>query len=155
MTTSSEGELLTAWKTIIRPIVEYAVPLWHSGLTDADSNKIEALQKRALGLILGTVYEDYKRYYRVNGKAVSYENALVHSKLTSLKDRRESLTTKFAIDTAMNIRHKNFFEKKVKIGPQTRSTSVVKEKYCETDRNFKSAIPYMSRMLNNGLGFMV
>ena len=27
-------ELITAWRSIIRPITEYAVPLWHSGLTE-------------------------------------------------------------------------------------------------------------------------
>ena len=31
---------------MLRPITEYAVPLWHPGLTDGDSNKIEFLQKK-------------------------------------------------------------------------------------------------------------
>ena len=26
-------ELLVIWKTILRPLTEYAVPLWHPGLT--------------------------------------------------------------------------------------------------------------------------
>ena len=33
-------ELITAWRSIIRPITEYAVPLWHSGLTEGDSYRI-------------------------------------------------------------------------------------------------------------------
>ena len=33
-------ELIKVWKTILRPITEYAAPLWHPGLTDADSKKI-------------------------------------------------------------------------------------------------------------------
>ena len=80
-----EEELLTAWTVMLRPIAEYTVPLWHSGLTDFDSDKLEALQKRALGLILGTVYEDHRRYYKVNGEAVSYLKALIHCNLTTLK----------------------------------------------------------------------
>ena len=150
-----EEELLTAWTVMLRPIAEYTVPLWHSGLTDFDSDKLEALQKRALGLILGTVYEDHRRYYKVNGEAVSYLKALIHCNLTTLKNRREILTAKFAINTATNERHMNFFEEKIKIGPQTRSKSVVNEKSCETNRYFKSAIPYMSRMLNNVKGLRI
>ena len=49
-------ELITAWTSILRPIAEYAVPLWHSGLTEFDSYKIEMLQKRVLATILGTIY---------------------------------------------------------------------------------------------------
>ena len=33
---------------MLRPITEYAVPLWHPGLTDGDSNKIEFLQKKSI-----------------------------------------------------------------------------------------------------------
>ena len=54
-------ELIKAWMSMLRPITEYAVPLWHSGLTDADSKKIEFLQKNALGIIFGCVYIDNKR----------------------------------------------------------------------------------------------
>ena len=150
-----EEELLTAWTVMLRPITEYAAPLWHSGLTAVDSDKLEALQKRALGLILGSVYENHKRFFKVNGEAVSYTKALIHCKLPSLKDRRETLTAKFAINTATNERHINFFEMKNQVGPVTRSKSVIKEKSCETDRYFKSAIPYMSRMLNNVKGLKI
>ena len=52
----SKDELIIAWTTIIRPITEYAAPLWHSGLTETDCKKIEKLQKKALGIILGVTY---------------------------------------------------------------------------------------------------
>ena len=39
-------ELITAWRSMLRPVTEYAVPLWHSGLTEGDSNKIEMLRKQ-------------------------------------------------------------------------------------------------------------
>jgi len=60
----NQEELLTAWKVLLRPIVEYAPPLWHSGLTKCDSEKLERLQKRAVGLILGTTYVNYERRYK-------------------------------------------------------------------------------------------
>ena len=30
-------ELLVVWKNILRPLTEYAAPLWHPGLTKGDS----------------------------------------------------------------------------------------------------------------------
>ena len=56
-----QEELLTAWKVLLRPIAEYAAPLWHSGLIKKDSEKLERLQKRAVGLILGTTYVNFER----------------------------------------------------------------------------------------------
>ena len=38
-------ELIKAWVSILRPIAEYAVQLWHPGLSQYDSNRIEMLQK--------------------------------------------------------------------------------------------------------------
>ena len=80
-------ELITAWRSIIRPITEYAVPLWHSGLTEGDSYRIELLQKKALSFILGTVYIDNKRYYKLNNEHLIY-NALQKLGLTTLNERR-------------------------------------------------------------------
>lgn len=53
-------ELITLWKVVLRPIAEYAAPLWHSGLLDVDTRKLEKLQRMAIGLILGTKYIDYR-----------------------------------------------------------------------------------------------
>ena len=53
---------------MVRPITEYAAPLWHSGLSDTDIKRIEDLQKTALGMILGTVYIEHKRYYKFGNK---------------------------------------------------------------------------------------
>ena len=43
----TEDEMLTAWKAMLRPITEYAAPLWQSGLTISQSNKLENLQKKS------------------------------------------------------------------------------------------------------------
>ena len=104
-----QEELLTAWKVLLRPIAEYAAPLWHSGLTKCDSEKLERLQKRAVGLILGTTYVNYERRYKVKGETVPYETALKYLEIPKLAERRESLTRTFAIDTFNNEIHKVFF----------------------------------------------
>ena len=135
---------------LLRPITEYAAPLWHSGLTKCDSEKLERLQKRALGLILGTTYIDYVRYYNVNSGHATYEAALRYLEIPKLADRRESLTKTFAIDTYKNELHEGFFEKKKhNVRPSARFKPIIKEETCRTDRYKNSAIPYMSRLLNN------
>ena len=141
-------ELITAWRSIVRPVAEYAVPLWHSSLTENDSNKIESLQKKALGIILGLIFIDYKRYYSLDNKILSYEQALQALSLTTLNERREALTTKFAIDTARNMKHNDFFIKKQPHKIATRNMFVIEEPFCKNERYYKSAVPYMSRVLN-------
>ena len=41
-------ELITAWKVMLRPVTEYAAPLWHSGLNEADARVLETLKKKCL-----------------------------------------------------------------------------------------------------------
>ena len=142
-------ELLTLWKVVLRPIVEYAAPLWHSGLIESDIRKLERLQRKAIGLILGTIYIDYKRYYRVNGQPVSYKEALKHFDLPTLAERRETLATKFALDTFKSGSHCEFFEETNSNRPNTRSKPKFKVHPSKTTRCGKSAIPYLSKKINN------
>ena len=46
-------DLYHFYTTVIRPILEYACPVWHSSLTVEHSNRIEAIQKRAFRIIFG------------------------------------------------------------------------------------------------------
>ena len=41
-------ELITAWKVMLRPVTEYATPLWHPGLNEADASDLETLKKKCL-----------------------------------------------------------------------------------------------------------
>ena len=141
-------ELMTFWKVVLRPITEYAAPLWHSGLTDADDKRIEKLQKKILGMILGTKYIDNKRYYKILGEPVSYNLALQEYGLTTLHQRREVLTQKFALDIAKNDMHKDIFDFIQVKNMTTRNPSVIYEKFCYTHRYYNSSVPYMSRVLN-------
>ena len=145
----SKAELIHGWKTMIRPITEYAAPLWHSSLTDTDSNRLEKLQKRALGLILGTTYIDNKRYYTYGKEHLSYTAALEKTDLIPLDKRREILTSKFALDAFKSERHNDIFTKKVFERAPGRNEPRVQEKQCYTGRYYKSAVPYMSRLLNS------
>ena len=142
-------ERLKTWNALIRPITEYAAPLWHSGLLECDNRLLENLQKKALGLIFGTTYIDHRRHYRINGKPVSYELALNACNIVSLAERREELTTKFAHDTYNNPMHKDFFEVITEPRPNTRSKPEVQIPFCSTSRYSKSAIPAFTKIINS------
>lgn len=73
----SPRDLLYFYTTTTRPILEYACSVWHHGLTKAQSDKIEAIQRRALRIIYGLAYE------------IPYVFALSYAGLTSLRLRRE------------------------------------------------------------------
>ena len=69
--------------------------------------------------------------------------------MITLAERREILTGKFALDAFKSKRHKDIFTKKVFERAPGRSEPIVQEIQCYTDRYYKSAVPYMSRKLNN------
>ena len=107
------------------------------------------LQKKALGNILGTVYIDNKRYYKLDNEHVPYLEALQNIGLTTLKNRREVLTSKFALETARNETQKDMFQKKQNNYIATRNRFTLEEPKCKTDRYSKSTIPYITRILNS------
>ena len=48
---------------MIRSVIEYACPVWQSGLTGEQLSKLENLQRRAIKIIFGS--RDYDFYYTV------------------------------------------------------------------------------------------
>jgi len=65
---------------MIRPVLEYACPVWHSGLTVEHRNRIEAIQKRVFRIIVDT--SDYLEF------------CTAHSYFT-LHERRDLLCRQF------------------------------------------------------------
>ena len=124
--------LLEAYKLHVRPILEECVPLWHSSLTIKDSNRIEKVQKMAFSIIV-------KKYS-------SYRKALNTLKEETLKSRRKTLCLKFAKKCVKNPKHSNMFPQSS--GLQTRNKNTFQEYKCRTGRFYKSALPYLTRLLN-------
>jgi len=58
-------DLYHFYTTVIRPILEYACPVWHSSLTVEHINRIEAIQKSAFIIIFGSF--DYLDFCSRNG----------------------------------------------------------------------------------------
>ena len=72
-------DIIIVYCSLIRSILEYACPVWHSGLTVAQSNDLENVQKRCLHII----YPE-----------LSYSDALVVTGLERLDKRREAIVRK-------------------------------------------------------------
>ena len=52
-------DLLHFYTAIVRPVLEYACPVWHSGLTAGQCNAIENIQKRAIRVVYSDTDSDY------------------------------------------------------------------------------------------------
>jgi hypothetical protein len=60
------ADLLQYYKSIIRPVIEYAAPVWQSSLTLEQRRRLEDLQRRALRIISSsTDYELYCVLYNI------------------------------------------------------------------------------------------
>ena len=70
--------MLSFYNSTVRSSVEYACPVWHTGLTGEQSDSIEAIQKRAMRII----YPE-----------LSYAEALALAGLDLLHSRRERIAS--------------------------------------------------------------
>ena len=118
----------------IRSILEFAVPVWTGALTDQDSERIESIQKRVFKLILQNKY-------------TSYKDACKQFKCETLKDRRKKLCLKFS---KKEYKKEQSIFTKVQPKMKTRHTKkkIVKEFLCHSNRYYRSALPFLSRLLN-------
>ena len=57
----STADLIHYYRTVIRTVIEYACPVWQSGLTDEQRKRLEYIQRRAITIISGSK-EDYESY---------------------------------------------------------------------------------------------
>ena len=103
-TNADPSDLLQFYMTCIRPLTEYCCQAFHDSLPNYLSDELEKLQKRALRIIF---------------PFISYTEALQMSDLTTLYNRRQSLTqrlfNKIANDKNHSLHH---------LLPQTNSSSV-------------------------------
>ncbi|KAI8512037.1 hypothetical protein Bbelb_111370 [Branchiostoma belcheri] len=134
----SKEDLVTVYTCYVRPITEYAAPVWYPGLTSALSRRIEKIQRRAVRIILGTEYTGYTEACTLLG-------------LPSLHTRRSDLTLQFAKSLLTSKLYRHFLPpiRENISSRQTRSSNKLNLQLCRTDRFRNSAIPYMTRMMND------
>ena len=75
-------DLATIYMLYIRPVLEFAAPVWTSGITNNQSVSIERVQRRALRII---IYPDSR----------TYDELQSHLDVSFLKERRTSLSLRF------------------------------------------------------------
>jgi len=76
----SIDDLTLFYQTVIRPVLEYACPAWHTCLNKGQSNQIETIQKRAL--------------YLIHGRS-DYDEVCKYLDCLTLHERREMLAKRF------------------------------------------------------------
>ena len=100
-------EMFDVYTKEIRSLLEMAVPVWHSGLTNQQIEDIESVQKIAMQIILQDKY-------------INYQLACQTLSAQTLADRRVKLCSKFA---SKNMKSENSFFTKVGTTVETRQTS--------------------------------
>ena len=75
---ASNDDLIDMYIKQVRSIIEFGVPVWNAGLTEAEVHEIERVHKSFLHILLGNNY-------------ISYDSALLVIGLECLSDRRTNL----------------------------------------------------------------
>lgn len=77
------NQLMHYYLAVIRPVLEYAAPVWDHLITKSQTDQLEAVQKRALRIIFSCTYD------------MRYSEALFIADIESLSDRRQQLSRNF------------------------------------------------------------
>ncbi|KAI8479751.1 hypothetical protein Bbelb_424990 [Branchiostoma belcheri] len=133
-------DLLTVYKSFVRPVVEYAAPVWHGGLTRDQRKKIENIQRRAAKIMLGRNYHGYSSACEV-----------LH--LQTLDDRRSTLCLKFAKKLLSSEEYRGWLpELRGDVsGRVTRQRNQLDRLPVHTERYRNSPIPFLTSLLNNSM----
>ena len=132
-----DKRLVRAYKCLIRPSVEYAVPAWHSLINAAQSEQLERQQTQALKNIFG--------------QGLSAAKMRARAGLDTWCSRREKMTLKFAKKCLTNIRCQGWFEERPASRYMRRTSKNYpryKEHTARTDRYRNSPKNYLRRKLN-------
>ena len=137
---ASIDELLDVYDKQIRCMVEFASPVWTSGITADEMNQIERVQKAVFAIILD---QDY----------TSYAKALTSLSRTTLGSRRQAINLNFAKKALKSDKFKHWF---FEVNPseqisKTRSvnTNLLVPVEARTKTFGKSPIAYLTGLIND------
>lgn len=133
----TEEELITAYKSMIRPIAEYCSVVFHSMLTDQQDEQIERLQSTAL------------RY--IYGFGLSYAVMREKAGLNTLRSPRIEACNKFAASCLASPRFEGWFPE-ARRNRRSRQAATYLEEFARCDRLKNSPLFYMRRRLNGKPG---
>ena len=131
----SRPDLLYIYKTVLRPVIEFACPTYGPMLSSENADRIERLQLKIMKIIYGN--------------EISYRTVIRETSIETLADRRSDLIKKFATKTASNPRFASTWFPKNPIGVHDlRRPQIYVEEKCRTNRLYNSPIFKMRRILN-------
>ena len=115
--------------------LEAAPAVWTSGLTVQQSRKLQRVQNRAIAAFSSRREDPMISALRL--------------KLEPLEARRRKLALKFAQKTVKKSRHSDIFSK---LENPHQGRGAIRREWreppCKTRRHLKSAVPYLTRLLN-------
>ena len=100
--TSNRQDLKRVYLTYIRSVLDQSSVIWHSNLSQKNVKALERVQKVAVRVIMGKIFNNYKE-------------SLCALNLKNLNDRRQDTCLNFAKKCLKNKKVKSIFKKKVKI----------------------------------------
>ena len=129
-----EANLVEIYKSIIRPIIEYSVQVYHHLLNKTQKDFVESMQMNS-----------FKTIY---GFKTSYSDALEKSGLERLSVRAAGLSEAFATKTSANPSYSDWFPLKADQGYPLRRPLIYEEEFAAENRLFNSPLYRMRRLLN-------
>ena len=129
---ASRNTLLDIYKLFCRSVLEFGAPVWSGALSARNILEIERVEKNAMRIISGVPGQQYEEFLQDNN-----EDTLVI--------RRDKLCLSFAHKCLKNEKFNSWFTE----SHVTRSGSrYFLETEAKTKRFYNSAIPYLTRLLN-------
>lgn len=129
-----DATIANLYAAIIRPVVEYAVPVYHWLLNKSQSDDVEKLQRRAMKILFGP--------------KTSYKEALKLASLPNLEERTEEIVKKFTLKTAAQTNFERWFPKHHETDHNTHRRKKFLEEHAHTDCLYRSPLFSMRRLLN-------
>ena len=130
-----EDTLIKVYCSLIRPIFEFAVPAFHTLLTDEQSEALERMQRQSLKTIFGW--------------KVAYSTCLERAGIETLRQRRETLFNNFTHKAYESDRYNaRWFTPHQKSSYALRREDLVVQKFAHRDR-LKNAPCYKMREIIN------
>ena len=133
---ATREDLKNIYITFIRSVLEQSAVVWHTSLTQQNSEDLERIQKSAMKIIMNNEYKGYKQ-------------SLIELDLQNLYDRREGLLLNFGLKCLKSDKSKiHFPPTHKKHTMKTRKTNTFQEQKCSKARLSNSTIPQLQKRLN-------
>ena len=128
-------DVLEVYTKIVRPTLEFAAPVWHAAITQAERDDIERVQKSMTKIVLQENYRGYK-------------DALKALNLESLQQRRAKLCTNFALKTEKSSKFSAWFQPNLKTSITRSKPNKYLPVVARTAKMQTSSVSYLTNILN-------